>query len=136
MNIWPAAIHESGHAVVCQLAGGTVKHIRLFNEPTLDTHGRIITGARIVVPTRPLLRAMVLLAGPIAERMVVGDRDWRIPAKVYLDATRRLLFENGLDFEAVWCRAEVLVDRYRPRIVQLASLLEHERAVEGLGPLE
>ncbi len=68
-SLWPAAVHESGHAIACQLVGGTVKHIRFFDRATLDIHGRIITGVtRILMPDEPLLRGLVLFSGPIANR--------------------------------------------------------------------
>ncbi len=69
MNIWPACAHEAGHAVVCQLVGGTVKRIEVFDRTTLDRHGRPISGrCRIIMPNEPLPWAMTYLAGPVSFR--------------------------------------------------------------------
>ncbi len=73
MNLWSCAVHESGHATMCQLLGGTVKGIEVFDRPTLDPYGRRISGrCRIVAPKEPLTWAMIYVGGPLSERMVVS----------------------------------------------------------------
>lgn len=129
---WSTAAHEAGHAVAAHFAGLTCGKASVT--PTHDGTSIVLGSVTAAIDRlKPNAAAMLLIAGPMAERKAttgrlefveVGGSDKAMLAELANKHGRKAI-ESGLS-DAKW-----LLNRYWPAIDELARELVTDRTVGG-----